>query len=74
MTEHKTDMKISKIGKGKKLNMTEHKPGMNITNRLNSTPMTAQNRVQLPLRKPNNKNVQMKQTSKLPTKKVNENI
>ena len=31
MTEHKTDMNITKIEKYKKLNMTEHKTDMNIT-------------------------------------------
>ena len=31
MTEHKTDMNITKIEKYKKLNMAEHKPDMSIT-------------------------------------------
>ena len=31
MTEHKTDMNITKIEKYKKLNMTEHKTDMDIT-------------------------------------------
>ena len=31
MTEHKTDMNITKIEKYKKLNMTGHKTDMNIT-------------------------------------------
>ena len=31
MTEHKTDINITKIEKYKKLNMTEHKTNLNIT-------------------------------------------
>ena len=37
MTEHKTDMSISKIDKYIKMNMTEHKTDMNIAEKLNST-------------------------------------
>ena len=37
MTEHKTDMNITRIDKQKKLNMTEHKTNMNITDKLSST-------------------------------------
>ena len=42
MTKDKTDMKITKISKDKKLNstsMTKHKRDMNITKKLNITPM-----------------------------------
>ena len=40
MTEHKTDMNISKIDKYKKLKMTERKTDLNITNISNSNSLT----------------------------------
>ena len=39
MIEHKTDMNITKIDKYKKLNMTELKTDINITEKLSSTSM-----------------------------------
>ena len=68
-----TDMNITKIGKGYKLNSTsmmKQKTDMNITKRMSST-LT---RIQLHFGEPSNKRIQIKQASKLPTKKVTENI
>ena len=71
ITQHKIDINITKY---KILNMTEHKTDMNITKRLTSTPMTEHKTIQLHFGEPNNNHIQVKQTSKLPTKKVYENI
>ena len=70
MTEHKTDMNITKY---KKINFLEE-----IQNRHERYWKTehdgTQNRTQLHFGETSNEHMQIKQTLKLPTKKVNENI
>ena len=61
MTEHKTDMNITKIEKCKTLDMTEHKADMNITeiHKYKKTEQHiyngTQNRIQLHFGEPSNK-------------------
>ena len=72
MTEHKTDMNITKIQKHKKLKVTEHKTDMNITeiDKYKETEQHfydgTQNRIQLHFSEPNNKHIQIQQSSSKP--------
>ena len=72
MMEHKTDMNITKIEKNTK---TDHDRTLNRYEHYWKTEHDGtQNRTQLHFGETSNEHIQIRQTSKLPTKKVNENL
>ena len=71
MTKHKTDMKITKTEKYKKLNMREHEADMSITEKLSIT-FTTESKTEYNYTLVNQ--IREYQTSNLLPEKVNENI